>query len=188
MRKVLGKRFFNRLTLTVARELLGKFLVRKIGRRTIAICITEVEAYDGPHDLASHASRGVTPRTKIMFGEAGYFYVYFTYGIHWMLNVVTGPKGYPAAVLIRGGVLTRHRNSDVRQGKVINGPARLTKYLRIGKSFNGKPTVRKSGLWFEDRGKKICKKSITASKRIGVEYAGIWAKKPYGFKIRQHKL
>ena len=66
--------------------------------------ISEVEAYDGPRDKASHASRGLTPRNRPMFGDAGHFYVYFTYGIHWLVNITTGPRGYPAAVLFRGGI------------------------------------------------------------------------------------
>ncbi|MBI2623488.1 MAG: DNA-3-methyladenine glycosylase [Candidatus Liptonbacteria bacterium] len=184
MRKVLGKIFFNRPTLTVAQELLGKFLVRKIGTKTIAVMITETEAYDGPHDKASHASRGLTPRTKVMFGEAGRFYVYFTYGMHWMLNIVTGPKGYPAAVLIRSGV-TYHSPLITSKliSKLIRGPARLTKYLHVGKSFNGKIAARKTGLWFENRGVCINKKDILAGKRIGVDYAGAWAKKLYNFRF-----
>src|SRR3989338_2229715 len=104
MRKILPQSFFDRPTLAVARALLGKFLVRRTGKKTLEAMITEVEAYDGPEDRASHASRGITPRTKIMFGEAGRLYVYFTYGMHWMLNVVTGSRGYPAAVLIRAGI------------------------------------------------------------------------------------
>ncbi len=190
MRRILPKAFFNRPTLTVARELLGKFLVRRIGRKPVAMMLTEIEAYDGPHDRASHASRGLTPRNKIMFGEAGHLYIYFTYGMHWMLNVVTGPKGYPAAVLIRAGIPAqglpkvegpaRHRYNQALAG----GPARLTKYLRIGKNFNGKPATKKTGLWLEDRRVKIRERDITLSKRIGVEYAGAWAKKPYNFKLR----
>ncbi|MBI2889014.1 MAG: DNA-3-methyladenine glycosylase [Candidatus Liptonbacteria bacterium] len=181
MRKVLKKSFFNRPTLSVAKELLGKFLVRRMSTKTVAVMLTEVEAYDGPEDKASHASRGITPRTKIMFGRAGRFYVYLTYGMHWMLNVVTGAKGYPAAILIRAGVAY---HLPLTASKLISGPARLTKYLRIGKSFNGKPATRKTGLWFENRGIKISAKDIVAGKRIGVEYAGAWAKKPYNFKLR----
>lgn len=101
MKKVLSQRFFDLATPIVARGLLGKFLVRRIGKRTISAMITEVEAYDGSHDKASHASRGLTPRTKIMFGPAGHWYVYFTYGMHWLANIVCGKEGYPAAVLIR---------------------------------------------------------------------------------------
>ncbi len=137
--------------------------------------ITEVEAYDGSKDKASHASRGKTERNKAMFGEAGNWYVYFTYGMHWMLNIVTGPKDYPAAILIRG--------TDK-----ISGPARITKYLKIDKKFNAKPANKKTGLWTEDRGVKINPSMIKRGKRIGVAYAGEWADKPYRFTYVQQKL
>ena len=198
MRKVLGPRFFNRPTLTVARELLGKFLVRRLPARggssrgrEIAVMITEVEAYDGPNDRASHAHRGQTHRNRHMFGKAGVFYVYFTYGMHWLANVTTGPVGYPAAVLLRAGIYRRPRR---RGKKIISdgnaylvpviGPARLTKFLSIDGKLDGAAAVRKSGLWFEDRGVKVSAKAISYSKRIGVEYAGsTWSKKPYNLKL-----
>ena len=172
MRRALRGSFFNRPTIGVARELLGKYLVRRIGGREIARQITEVEAYVGFQDKASHASRGMTPRNKIMFGKAGVWYVYFTYGMHWMLNVVTGRKGYPAAILIRGV-------------DGISGPARLTKFFKIDKRFNGKSASRKIGLWIEDRGVKIAKSQIKRSVRIGVEYAGAWKSKLWRFYLLQ---
>lgn len=169
MRKILSPKFFNRPTLQVAKDLLGKYLIRKIDDKEIVLPITEVEAYDGFKDKASHASRGKTLRNEVMFGPAGYFYVYFTYGVHWMLNVVTGPKNYPAATLIRGA------------GE-INGPARLTKFLRIDKCFNGKLADRQSGLWFEDRGNVSTHQKIIRTPRIGVSYAGpVWSEKKYRF-------
>lgn len=170
MRKVLRGAFFNRPTLRVARELLGCFLCRRIGRKTFRLHITEVEAYDGPTDKASHASRGQTKRNAPMFGASGRWYVYFTYGMHWMLNIVTGPKGYPAAVLIRG------------TGVVI-GPARLTKFLRIDKRFNNKKANPKTGLWIE-KGRRITPRRIQRVPRVGVAYAGAWAKKPYRFLLK----
>jgi len=172
---ILRKKFFNRPTAVVARELLGKYLVRKIRNREVALKITEVEAYDGLKDKASHASRGKTERNTPMFGPAGRFYVYFVYGIHWMLNIVTGKKGFPAAILIRSTA-------------EISGPARLTKILRIGKSFNGKPALSKSGLWFENRGEIIHRGEIKKTPRIGVAYAGpVWSKKPYRFVLTKRK-
>lgn len=184
MRRVLSKKFFNRPALQVAKELLGKFLIRKVGRKTTAFIITEVEAYDGPRDKASHASRGPTPRNAPMWGKPGHFYVYFTYGMHWMLNVVTGPKGYPAAVLIRAGVKSQEsRVRNKTRTLLINGPARLTKYLRIDKEFNGGSASQRTGLWFEDKGIRVKKPQIISGPRVGVGYAGEWAKRPYNFKI-----
>ena len=194
MRKVLGPEFFERPTLTVARELLGKHLVRKIGGKKIALVIVETEAYDGPKDLACHARNGHTARNSPMWGPAGRAYVYFTYGIHWMLNAVTGPAGYPAAVLIRGLQIPHSvtvRNLAVRK---VDGPAKLTKFLRIDKKLNGKPLTKKSGLWVEDRGVIIKSSQIQQTPRIGVAYAGSYATKPWRFvmgndvppRVRRH--
>lgn len=181
--KILTQKFFERPALNVARNLLGKFLCRKTplrrptcqtGRRTSkCYMITETEAYDGFKDKASHAHRGRTARNAPMFGEAGRWYVYFTYGMHWMLNIVTGPKDYPAAVLIRG-ILG------------INGPAKLTKFLKIDKQFNNLPATRETGLWIEDRGVQIPTFNIQRVSRIGVDYAGHWSKKKYRFIIKTH--
>lgn len=170
--RALTEKFFNRPTLVVARELLGKYLVRRQGKKLEKFIITEVEAYGGFNDLASHASRGKTVRNAPMFSKAGVWYVYFTYGMHWMLNVVTGPENFPAAVLIRGV-------------KGINGPARLTKYLKIDKRFNNKLAISKTGLWVENNSKiENWKLKIENSPRIGVAYAGpIWSKKPWRFLL-----
>src|SRR5829696_7374263 len=94
MAVVLDDGFYERPALDVARDLLGKYLVRRVGRRQVAAVIYETEAYIGPHDLACHASKGCTGRTEVMFGPAGRWYVYFIYGVHWMLNVVTDQPGY----------------------------------------------------------------------------------------------
>jgi DNA-3-methyladenine glycosylase len=168
--RVLGDDFFARSALVVARELLGKYLVRQDGTRETCVQITETEAYLGPHDLACHASKGRTSRTEPMFGPAGCWYVYFIYGIHWMLNAVTGRDGYPSAVLLRGA------------GPWI-GPARLTKALAIDKQFNALPASRPTGLWIEDRGLKIARGRVRRTPRIGVEYSGEWAAKPYRFVL-----
>ncbi len=169
MNKKIEQAYFNGDTVEIARDLLGKFLVRKIGNKVVAAMITEVEAYDGPRDKASHASKGKTERTKIMFGHPGHFYVYLCYGMHWMLNIVTGPKDYPAAILIRGL-------------DAVKGPARLTKFLKIGRSFNGKQVKKSSLLWIEDRGIIIKPHWIKKGPRIGVNYAGpYWAGRHYRF-------
>lgn len=173
-KRILTKKFFERATIVVARELLGKFLVRKIKNRTSAFMITEVEAYDGPKDKASHAHRGETARNKVMFGKAGIWYVYFVYGMYDMLNMVTGPHRYPAAVLIRGV-------------EGITGPGRLTRALGIKRRLNGTRATRTSGLWIEDRGIRVKKNAIKKTPRVGVNYAGPrWSKKPYRFILKKH--
>lgn len=159
----------------MARELLGKYLVRKIGNKEIALMITETEAYDGFRDGASHARRGQTPRNTPMFEEAGRAYVYFTYGMHWMLNLTCGKVGYPAAVLIRGA------------GEVV-GPARLTRALGIDKTLNTLPLTKKTGLWVEGRGVRIPARTVMRTGRIGVDYAGAWAKKPWRFVIKNNAM
>ncbi len=181
MKKILPVSFFDHPTLEVARDLLGKYIIRAWRGGEISLIITEVEAYDGPQDRASHASRGRTPRTKIMFGPAGRFYVYFTYGMHWLVNIVTGPDDYPAAILIRAG---KYYDAKKKAWISVNGPARLTKFLRITGAQNGKIARRKTGLWLEDRGTRITKKNISTSRRIGVEYAGpVWKNKLYRFNF-----
>lgn len=168
MNKILGRAFFDRSAPRVAKDLLGKYLVRRRGTKIVALMITEAEAYEGWHDKASHAHKGETLRNKPMFGPAGVWYVYFVYGMHWMLNVTTGKKGYPAAVLIRGC-----------EGLI--GPARLTKALGINRTQNGLPAAKKTGLWIEDRGVRLSTRKITHTPRIGVAYAGEWADKLYRY-------
>ena len=135
--------------------------------KTTKHIITEVEAYDGINDKACHASKGRTVRTEIMFGPAGFWYVYLCYGMYDMLNIVTGPKDYPAAVLIRGV-------------EGINGPGRLTKTLKITRALNGKKVDQKNGLWIE-QGISVSKNEIARTPRIGVAYAGAYAQKPWRF-------
>jgi DNA-3-methyladenine glycosylase len=169
MRRVLGPSFFARDTKLVAEELIGKFLVRKINNSVISAIITETEAYDGFKDLASHARVGKTKRTEVMFGHPGYIYIYLIYGMYNMLNISTREKNYPGAVLIRGIEGT-------------NGPGKLTKILKIDKSFNGLPAKKSSQLWIEDRGMVIMKNQINKTPRIGVDGAGpVWSQKKLRF-------
>ena len=169
MRKTLTKNFFNRPTLVVTEKLLGKFLVRRKGKKEESYMITEVEAYDGFKDRASHGSRGRNKRSEMMFGPPGYWFVYLTYGMYWMMNVVTGAKGYPAAVLIRGV-------------SEISGPGKLTRNLKIDKKLNNKLISKKNGLWIEDRGVRNIKFKRTP--RIGIDFAGpYWAKRKYRFLL-----
>lgn len=177
MGKILNEEFFIKDTSTVAKSLLGKFLVRKIGNKKITGMIIETEAYDGPNDMASHAFKGKTPRTEVMFSYPGTFYVYLCYGVHDMLNIVTREHGYPGAVLIRGIMINRE--------SVLQGPGKVTKFLTIDKKFNNKKAVPKTGLWFEDRGITIKKNHMIKTPRIGVAYAGpVWSKKKMRFVVR----
>lgn len=174
MKKILKKEFFNRSALDIAPELLGKYLVRKVGKKETALKITEVEAYDGHEDKASHAHKGKTERTEVMFGEPGVWYVYLIYGMYNMLNIVTGPKEYPAAILVRGV-------------ESINGPGKLTRELKITRSLNKKVANKASGLWIEDRGEVVVKNNIKKTPRIGVSYAEpVWSKKHYRFVLKKN--
>lgn len=170
MPSVLGKAFFDRPTLDVAKDLLGKQLCRRLKKGKIlrsAIC--ETEAYDGFEDRASHAHKGVTPRNVVMFGPPGYAYIYLCYGVHWLLNISTCKKGYPAAVLIRGV-------------EDVSGPGRLTKHFQIDGTFSGQLLTRAGGLWIEDNGIKVHTAEINATPRIGIDYAGTeWSAMPWRF-------
>ncbi len=160
-------------TVVLARWLLGKVLVRTTAHGRQAYLITEVEAYDGEKDLACHASKGRTKRTEVMYQPGGRWYVYLCYGMHEMLNLVTGPAGYPAAVLIRGLATVR-------------GPGRLTKRLGIDRDLNGVIATRATGLHLEDHGIVPPRGSIRSGPRIGVDYAGpVWAAKPWRFWIER---
>ncbi len=177
MGRVLPQKSFSRDTEKVAKLLLGSFLCRKVRKKIIRGKIMEVEVYDGFRDRASHASRGKTERNAVMFGEAGVWYVYFTYGMHWMLNIVTREKGYPAAILIRA---VQFPNSM----ELWNGPARVTKRFRIDGKLNGKPAEKKSGLWIES-GEKIPGRDIIHSARVGVNYAGpYWTRRKRRLHIK----
>lgn len=156
-------------TVAIARSLLGKLLVTRVDERRLARRITEVEAYHGPEDLACHASKGRTNRTEVMFAPGGVWYVYFIYGMHEMLNLVTGPKDHPAAVLIRGV-------------EGLPGPGRLTRALRIDRRFNGLSLARRTGLWIEDDDFVPDPLEVRTTPRIGIDYAGPeWTRKPWRF-------
>ena len=170
---VLGADFFDRDTLVVARALIGCNLCRDDGGTVRRWRITEVEAYDGHKDKASHASRGRTARNAPMFGPAGAWYVYLCYGVHWMLNIVTREAGYPAAILIRGA-------------GPCSGPGILTRELRVDKALDGRPATPGTGLWIEDDGLAVPDAEVVRTPRIGVAYAGPdWSRRPYRFLWRR---
>jgi DNA-3-methyladenine glycosylase len=163
--KILNREFYNQDTLKVAQDLLGCFLVRKYRGNIWRAQITETEGYAGEDDLASHASRGRTPRTEIMYGEAGRAYVYMIYGMYYCLNIVTEKKDFPAAVLIRS---VKIDNIDYKK---TNGPGKLCKFLKIDKKINGWDITKDEKLWIEGRDPKMKMSKIQKSKRIGVDYA-----------------
>lgn len=173
----IGRVFFNRHTLEVARDLIGMRLVRIKGEHRLSGIIVEAEAYRGEEDLGCHAKAGFTPRTKIMYGPAGYAYVYFTYGKHWMLNFVTEQEGLPAAVLIRAirveegqDVIAQRRNHQPPQ-QWTNGPAKLCQALYIDGNFNGYDICQQAAVLFVESnldGSPILPISVTSTARVGL--------------------
>lgn len=168
----LKRNFFNRDTVIVAKELLGKYLCRKVGSKIVRVKITETEAYCGMKDKACHASKGLTPRTKIMFGSPGHAYIYMIYGMYYCLNFVTEEKGNPSAVLIRGV-------------ENLNGPGKLCRELKIDKKLNGVDICKSKELWIESVSWQTKEKPpvIKRGKRIGVDYAGKWKDKLWRFYV-----
>jgi DNA-3-methyladenine glycosylase len=171
---VLGQDFFARDTVTVARELLGKVLVREIGGTRLWGRLVEVEAYLGPDDLAAHSRGGRrTPRTEVMFGKPGHAYVYFTYGMHWMLNFVTREEGMPQAVLVRA----------LEPGPGVGrcgGPGLVARSLNIDRALNG-TRLQPPDLYVIDDGAP--KQRIFVTPRIGVQGTGRWEKRLLRFCV-----
>ncbi len=174
-RRVLPRVYFNRPTVTVARSLIGKYLVRVIDGRILAGKVVEVEAYVGPQDKACHASKGRTRRTDVMFGPGGIAYVYLIYGMYHCLNVVTEREEFPAAVLIRAIEI---------DGELIDGPGRVCRALQIDRCLNRVDLTAGESIWFEDRGVLVERRDVGAHPRVGVGYAGEWAKKLWRFRLR----
>lgn len=188
--KILPATFYQRPVLEVARDLLGKRLVRIFDGQRVGGMIIEVEAYDGEQDKACHARSGKTNRNFVMYGPSGRAYVYFVYGIHWMLNCVCGDNGFPAAVLFRAlypieglDTITRNRRGINPKDK-CSGPARLTKALGIDQTFNNIDlTTHNSGLFIEEL-QSIPEEGIIRSPRIGIQYAGEpWVSLPWRFLV-----
>jgi DNA-3-methyladenine glycosylase len=184
---ILPREFYNRRTLTVARELIGARLVRILDGVKLAGIITETEAYISENDLACHCKAGRTARTAVMYEEPGHAYVYFTYGNHWMLNVVTERVGFPAAVLIRAiqpvegvdGMMER------RHGRDTFGPGKLCQAMSISKLENGVDLTQKSGsLWIEE-GVKVPNSLVTKGPRVGLNNTPEpWLSKPWRFLVK----
>ena len=170
--------FYERGTVTVARELLGCYLVRVVDGATRAGRIVEVEAYLGPQDLAAHTSKGLTERTRAMFGPAGHAYVYLIYGIYCCMNIVTEGGGRGCAVLLRA--LEPVLNLE---GKT-SGPGLLCRAMGIDRRLYGHDL--QSDDFFVARGEPVPEGEIVARPRIGVAYSGIWATKPLRFYIKEN--
>lgn len=173
VRKRLERAFFRRDTVQVARDLLGKRLVRLEAGVRLAGIITEAEAYRGEEDQGCHARAGLTARTRVMYGPPGHAYVYFTYGMHWMLNFVTEAEGFPAAVLIRAiqpaegvEVIAMRRNSQP-QARWTDGPAKICQALNIDKRFHGADLCAADSQVFVEEGVAVPDESVTTGPRVG---------------------
>jgi DNA-3-methyladenine glycosylase len=172
----LPRRFYDRDTRVVARELLGKRLVHRVGTTARIGKIVETEAYLGAHDLAAHSSKGVTERTKIMFGPPGHAYVYLIYGMHHCMNVVTEREGNGAAVLLRAVEPLENISAKT------NGPGLLCSAMEIDWQLNGHDLL--SDDFFITEPEVTEKFSIVSRPRIGVDYARHWAKRLLRFYIK----
>ena len=174
--KRLPRSFYDRDTVLVARELLGKWLLHTERRVERAGRIVEVEAYLGPHDLAAHSARGLTERNKVMFGPPGHAYVYFIYGMYFCMNVVTERVGHASAVLLRA--VEPVKNIEGR----TCGPGLLCRAMNIDRRLNGHDLL--GGDFFIAEPDPAEKFSIIKGPRIGVDYAGHWAKRHLRFYIK----
>lgn len=186
--KILPRDFYNRPVLKVARELLGMRLVRIRDGQRIAGIILETEGYDGESDLACHAHVGRTKRNEVMFGAPGHAYVYFTYGMHWLLNCVTGRKDYPAAVLIRaiqpveGIQLIAKNRLPAREKDWCNGPAKLAKALEIDKALNGVDLCSPKSQLFIEEDRPVKDENVKILTRVGINAVPEpWRSKPWRF-------
>ncbi len=171
----LARSFYTQPTLTAAKKLLGRCIVRKVGRKRIVGKITETEAYIGPQDKASHAFKGkMTERNKAEYLVGGHIYIYLVYGMYWQFNISTGQKNEPECVLIRA----------LDQGKETSGPGKLCRYLKLDKSFYGEDLTKSKRIWLEDRGEAVKPSQIKATARIGIDYAGpYWSKRKWRFVL-----
>ena len=187
---ILPREFYLRPVQKVAHDLLGKKLIRITCNQRVGGIILEAEAYDGEQDLACHARVGKTVRNKVMYNLGGHAYVYFTYGMHWMLNCVTGEVGSPCAVLIRAILPTdgidfiSERRSNVKENHWCSGPAKLTKALAITGELNGTDLCDPDGMLFIENGGVISNNTIHTTPRVGIQSTPEpWLSKPWRFVI-----
>jgi len=204
----LKRDFYTRDTLLVAKELLGKYIVRKIGKRFLVVGkIVETEAYIGPEDKASHSYQWkVTKRNLAEFLEGGHIYIYLCYGMYWQLNITTSLNCTPECVLIRAiepiikskdfgdskyqapnpkQILNSNDQNSKKIINLANGPGKVCKWLKLDRSFYGEDLVESRRIWLEE-GENIPVSKIVATKRIGIDYAGKWKNKPWRFYIKDN--
>lgn len=185
--RVLPTSFFDRDVLVVARDLLGCVVESETDEGLVAIRLVEVEAYAGEDDAASHAWRGPTPRTAVMFGPPGRVYVYFTYGMHWCANVVCGPDGRASAVLMRGGevvdgveIARSRRRSGIPDRALASGPANLASCLGLDGSWTGEQVTSARGRLRVRRGVPVDDDSVASGPRVGITRA---VENPWRYRI-----
>jgi DNA-3-methyladenine glycosylase len=190
---ILPRSFYNRSALLVARDLLGCRLVRIQNGRRLSGVIVETEAYQGEEDQACHARAGRTPRTEVMYGQPGHAYIYFTYGMHWLLNAVAEPEGFPAAVLLRAidpvenlDEMARNRPSLVNTRRWTDGPAKLTQALGLDGQLNASDLCDPSGVLFiESAGQVFPDDRVAVGPRVGLfTVPEPWKSIPWRFRVR----
>jgi DNA-3-methyladenine glycosylase len=191
----LQRDFFSRSALIVARELLGARLVRREGVQRLAGLIVETEAYSGVEDLGCHCRAGLTPRTRVLYGMPGRAYVYFTYGMHWMLNLVVEREGYPAAILIRAILPTEGMDIiAVRRGGQApqhwtDGPGKICQALNIDKRHHDSDLCALDAEVFVEKGTPIPDSSVTTGPRVGLNSVPEpWKSVPWRFRVRESSV
>jgi DNA-3-methyladenine glycosylase len=187
----LTRQFYHRPTLEVARSLLGQRLVRVLNGKRLAGVIVETEAYIGEDDQACHARFGRTPRSEVMYGPPGRAYVYFTYGRHWMLNVVTEAEGFPAAALIRAvwpeeGIDVMRRRRQRPDHILTDGPAKLAQAMGIDKRLNGHDLCAAGAVLFVERAPAAPEGEVIRRPRVGLNHTPEpWRSKLWNFQWRR---
>ncbi len=185
---ILKRAFYTRSALTVAKDILGKHIVRRYRGKKIIGKIVEVEVYYGPQDRASHAYGGKrTKRNRAEYMQGGHVYIYLVYGMYWQCNISTGPEGHPQCILIR--TVEPVCGFKDREG---SGPGKFCRVFRLNKSFYGEDLTKSKRLWLEeekDKDKNKDKVRVRTGPRIGIDYAGpYWSKIPWRFWMKGNKF